>query len=547
MISYLKRAIKASFLVCLLFYIITVPAKAVDDGQVLVNELMVNPTGHENEWIELFNQSTTTSADLSGLWIEIYQLNESETRTYEAKLNLSGTIPKGGLLTFPTYPLTEGQLTPDVSSGLDDEFLPDDGACIKIFSSLNHSVLEFEYGTGSHCNTGDTPIDAEKAVEEGKSINAEMSFDYETTPYSADWISDSSPSKGWEGSPLPSIDEDVLPRVSAMSITTNLSEDYDLSRMDNLYFEHPLHGKISFNNQMNMTDVDVQIWLRDLSTHLDMTTTGTLGLNADDITSLVNTEASLTMYNLGLDNPTIEVYNSDGSRGDDSIVSSLSYNSSTGELSFNANHFTTFKAVESSVLSASSDSAGPPTCGRQPPSNAPNLFRIDTTSSTAKLYFSPVNDHLNHYFISYGFEESPRFGTEFPANLSSGIETRTIKSLAPNTTYYFKIRGGNGCASGPWSDWVMTKTKSVSASKTNQTAKTVEPTSELTKMTKPTQPEETEEEKTEKKEITPTKKPEPTIKTETEATQPIPSPQPEIIKSKGFIQKILDFFKKLFS
>jgi len=45
--------------------------------------------------------------------------------------------------------------------------------------------------------------------------------------------------------------------------------------------------------------------------------------------------------------------------------------------------------------------------------------------------------------------------------------TGNIKSLAPNTTYYFKIRGGNHCAVGEWSDWLMAKTENSVYSYTN--------------------------------------------------------------------------------
>ncbi len=40
-----------------------------------------------------------------------------------------------------------------------------------------------------------------------------------------------------------------------------------------------------------------------------------------------------------------------------------------------------------------------------------------------------------------------------------GTRTYLVKSLSPNTTYYFKVRGGNGCATGTWSNEISTKTK----------------------------------------------------------------------------------------
>jgi len=40
----------------------------------------------------------------------------------------------------------------------------------------------------------------------------------------------------------------------------------------------------------------------------------------------------------------------------------------------------------------------------------------------------------------------------FQAGLSSGVVNFTINDLNPDTTYYFKVRGGSGCAPGGWSN-----------------------------------------------------------------------------------------------
>ena len=37
--------------------------------------------------------------------------------------------------------------------------------------------------------------------------------------------------------------------------------------------------------------------------------------------------------------------------------------------------------------------------------------------------------------------------------------TYLVTSLSPNTTYYFKIRAGNGCAPGNWSNEISTTTQ----------------------------------------------------------------------------------------
>jgi len=101
-----------------------------------------------------------------------------------------------------------------------------------------------------------------------------------------------------------------------------------------------------------------------------------------------------------------------------------------------------------------------PSCSDQKPSNSPNLFQIDTTESSAKLFFAPVFGSVNKYFISYGLTNNAEgFGIEFSERSSTGVLSYTINSLSPNTTYYFKIRAGNGCMPGDWGNTLKTQTK----------------------------------------------------------------------------------------
>lgn len=52
--------------------------------------------------------------------------------------------------------------------------------------------------------------------------------------------------------------------------------------------------------------------------------------------------------------------------------------------------------------------------------------------------------------------------------------TFLVQSLLPNTTYYFRVRGGNGCATGPWSNEISASTKSlVSFNQLNMTSELV--------------------------------------------------------------------------
>lgn len=96
-------------------------------------------------------------------------------------------------------------------------------------------------------------------------------------------------------------------------------------------------------------------------------------------------------------------------------------------------------------------------CSDSVPVGKPDLFRIDTTENEARLFFTPVSN-TSKYFISYSTSSSAQeHGIEINLG-SSGVQTYTIGWLSPNTTYYFKIRGQNGCTPGEWSDIKAVKT-----------------------------------------------------------------------------------------
>jgi hypothetical protein len=113
----------------------------------------------------------------------------------------------------------------------------------------------------------------------------------------------------------------------------------------------------------------------------------------------------------------------------------------------------------SSDSSLSSSSPPAPSCGDTVSSGTPDLFQIDTNSSQAVLYFTPVNGSVTGYFISYGLSPGKyQYGTKLSSGASTGVLSYTINYLSPNTTYYFKVLSSNGCASGNWSNEMNAKT-----------------------------------------------------------------------------------------
>ncbi len=117
-------------------------------------------------------------------------------------------------------------------------------------------------------------------------------------------------------------------------------------------------------------------------------------------------------------------------------------------------------ATPAPVTGTSSNGWTPPACTDVAPLSPPDLFQINAATTSSTLYFTPVNGQSTKYAILYGYNlTDERFGVEFQQGVSSGVLSYTINALAPNTTYYFKVRGGNGCMPGPWSNSMSATTE----------------------------------------------------------------------------------------
>ena len=112
----------------------------------------------------------------------------------------------------------------------------------------------------------------------------------------------------------------------------------------------------------------------------------------------------------------------------------------------------------SSSGSSSSGSSSVPTCNDSSPNGTPDLFQIDATKNTATLYFTSVKP-ISEYVIKYGIgDRTDQYSGTFKTNQTEGVISITISSLTPNTDYTFSVRGGNGCATGNWSNAKTAKT-----------------------------------------------------------------------------------------
>lgn len=123
--------------------------------------------------------------------------------------------------------------------------------------------------------------------------------------------------------------------------------------------------------------------------------------------------------------------------------------------------FALFGKPLSSTSQASNNSSTPTCTTESPGDKAPWLQSgIAQTAHKVILHFTSAQDPYDHYTIAYGLKPGEY---KYGAINVGDHETRslTINSLNPNTTYYFRIMGVNGCATGPWSNELSVRTKKI--------------------------------------------------------------------------------------
>ncbi len=116
----------------------------------------------------------------------------------------------------------------------------------------------------------------------------------------------------------------------------------------------------------------------------------------------------------------------------------------------------------SSSSTTTSSTTSAPSCGDQAPgTKAPWIYSaITQDSSSVLLYFTEADNPVNKYVLEYGTKSGDySFGVQDMGVNSRGPMTFLVKSLSPHTTYYFRVRGGNGCATGAWSNEISATTK----------------------------------------------------------------------------------------
>jgi len=95
-----------------------------------------------------------------------------------------------------------------------------------------------------------------------------------------------------------------------------------------------------------------------------------------------------------------------------------------------------------------------PTCNDQKPGNAPVLLSaVSNSANSITLNWAGANDPVSYYLVTFGTQPGQQlYGN--PNVGGNGTTSYTINSLPGGRTYYFKVRGGNGCMPGDYSNEV---------------------------------------------------------------------------------------------
>ena len=216
-------------------------------------------------------------------------------------------------------------------------------------------------------------------------------------------------------------------------------------------------------------------------------------------------------------------------------------------------------ANPSSGSSASGDTPSPRSCSAEKPVSAPDLFQINSKATTGvTLFFAPVLDKRDRYYVSYSTSpNAEEFGFEF-TNDAHAVISVDVQALKPNTVYYVKVRAGNGCQPGDWSNILTVRTGqripsyrwsslprivSTAVRRQRQLSSVqnvvVEPTPNPTSTTG-TSP------STEGAHPAPTVSSSPTAKPSFPSSQPAPSQQqPTQQTAPSFLERVTDFFRGL--
>ncbi|CAN5176455.1 hypothetical protein BH09PAT1_BH09PAT1_0960 [soil metagenome] len=114
-----------------------------------------------------------------------------------------------------------------------------------------------------------------------------------------------------------------------------------------------------------------------------------------------------------------------------------------------------------SNTSVNTDTSQSSVCSKSAPSSAPTLLSVSgLTPTSISLSYSDAGDPYDSYFVEYG-TSSGKYNLGGGKIAGKGTNTSLVSALQSGTTYYFRIRGGNDCQPGPWSNELSSLTQSL--------------------------------------------------------------------------------------
>ena len=114
-------------------------------------------------------------------------------------------------------------------------------------------------------------------------------------------------------------------------------------------------------------------------------------------------------------------------------------------------------SVSTSNSTQTNNNNSAPSCNDAKPSSFPNLFQINTSNKSAKIFFTPISN-TNQYYVSFSTKQNAEENGVQVTLAREGVQNFSINLLKSNTTYYVKVRGQNGCTPGEWSNVMKFKT-----------------------------------------------------------------------------------------
>jgi hypothetical protein len=111
--------------------------------------------------------------------------------------------------------------------------------------------------------------------------------------------------------------------------------------------------------------------------------------------------------------------------------------------------------------------ASAPACNETAPSGAPFIYSIvPAEKNSVLLKFTEASGSVDKYILEFG-TKSGIYTYGLPNIGRKGTINFQVRFLKPGVNYYFRVRAGNGCATGPWSNELRGSTRGINLMEQN--------------------------------------------------------------------------------